>query len=80
MMKYCLSLIVVGVVLCCVGSNFILYDKYEKLLYRVQKLEAGPAKGLLLQPNERSDKRFSDEEINNLLKEMFEQMLRSKTV
>lgn len=80
MMKYCLSLIVVGVVLCCVGSNFILYDKYEKLLYRVQKLEAGPAKGLLLQPNEGSDKRLSDEDIDNLLKEMFEQMLRFKTV
>ena len=79
-MKYCLYLIVIGILLCSIGFNFILYDKYEKLLYKVNKLEAGPAKGLLLQPDEKSHKQLSEEEINNLIKEMFEQMSRSKTV
>jgi hypothetical protein len=79
-MKYCLSIIIIGLLLCSIGFNFILYDKYEKLLYKVNKLETGPAKGLFLKPHEESSQQLNEEEINNLIREMSEEMLRYKII
>jgi len=79
-MKYCLSIIIIGLLLCSIGFNFILYDKYEKLLYKVNKLETGPAKGLFLKPDEESSRQLNEEEINNLMREMSEEILRYKII
>jgi len=79
-MKYSLSIIIIGLLLCSIGFNFILYDKYDKLLYKVNRLEAGPAKGLFLKPDEESSRQLNEEEINNLMREMSEEILRYKTI
>ena len=44
-------LILFGALICSIGINIMLLNSNQKLVYRIQKLEAGPAKGLFLQPD-----------------------------
>ena len=68
-----LASIVFGLVLCSIGLNILLLSSNQKLVYRIQKLEAGSARGLFLEPN--TPKQMSDEELNELINKMLEEMM-----
>jgi hypothetical protein len=55
-----------------------MWESNKRLVYRVQKLEAGPARGLFLQPDEKPKPPLKDEELNDLLKEMLKKMIRER--
>jgi hypothetical protein len=74
-----IMLIIIGLLLSSIGLNICLLESNKKLVYQVQRLEAGPAKGLFIRPNEEKPKPpLSDEEINELLKEMLKKMIRER--
>lgn len=73
-----LNLIIIGLLCCSFGLNIMFWESNKKLVYKIQKLEAGPAKGLFIQQDERGKPPLSDEEINNLLKEMLKKMIRER--
>jgi len=58
-----------------IGLNICLLESNKKLVYRLQKLEAGPARGLFIENNETMKPQLSDEEINELIKQMLKQMI-----
>lgn len=68
-----------GLLICSMGFNILYSIDNKRLLYRVQKLEAGPARGLFLEP-EIPKPNMSDEEMNELLKEIMKKILRERTV
>jgi hypothetical protein len=57
-----------------------MWESNKKLVYKVQKLEAGPAKGLFFQQEEKQKPRLTDEELNELIKQMLKQMMRERIV
>ena len=72
-------LIFFGLFLCSIGLNICLLDSNKKLIYKIQKLETGPARGLFIKPDEEKPKPpLNDEEINDLLKEMLKKMIRER--
>ena len=72
-------LIILGLLICSVGINICLLDSNKKLVYKVQKLEAGPARGLFnTSKDDENKKLLSDEEINELIKQMLKQMIRER--
>ena len=73
-------LILFGLLICSIGINIMLLNSNQKLVYKIQKLEAGPAKGLFIQPDEQVKPPLSDKEINDLIKEMLKKMLRERIV
>jgi hypothetical protein len=76
-----LTTIIIGLLLCSIGFNITFFESNKKLVYKIQKLEAGPARGLFIRPDEEQPKApLSDEEINDLLKEMLKKMIRERIV
>lgn len=73
-----LTIIIIGLLLCSIGFNVCLIESNKKLIYKIQKLETGPARGLFIQPNEQVKPPLSDKEINDLIKEMLKKMLRER--
>jgi len=74
-----LTLIIIGLLCCSFGLNIMFWESNRKLVYRIQKLEAGPARGLFAKPDEDKPKApLSDEEINDLLKQMLKKMIRER--
>ncbi len=55
-----------------------MYDENRKLIYKIQKLEAGPARGLFIKPDIIVKPPLSDKEIDGLLKEMLRKMARER--
>ena len=56
-----------------------IFKSNKKLVYRIQKLEAGPARGLFLEP-EIPKPQMNDEEINELLKQILKKMAKERMV
>lgn len=75
-----ITLIFIGLFFCSIGLNICMWESNKKLVYKVQKLEAGPAKGLFFQQEEKQKPRLTDEELNELIKQMLKQMMRERTV
>jgi len=73
-----LTAIIIGLLLCSIGFNICLIESNKKLVYQIQKLEAGPARGLFIKPDEIVKPPLSDKEINDLLKEMLRKMARER--
>ena len=73
------NLIGIGVLLCSIGINIMLLKSNQKLVYKIQKLEAGPAKGLFLQP-EIPKPNMTDEEINDLMKQILKKMIKERVI
>lgn len=73
-----LILIIIGLLIVSIGLNICLLESNKKLVYRLQKLEAGPARGLFIEKNETMKPQLSDEEINELLKQMLKQMINDR--
>ena len=73
-----LTLIIIGLLSCSFGLNIVFWDSNRKLAYKIQKLEAGPAKGLFIKQGDSAKPPLSDEEINDLLKQMLKKMIRER--
>ena len=73
-----LILIIIGLLIVSIGLNICLLESNKKLVYRLQKLEAGQARGLFIEKNETMKPQLSDEEINELLKQMLKQMINDR--
>jgi len=73
------SLIIIGLLFCSIGFNINQWQSNRRLVYQIQKLEAGPAQGLFLQP-EIPKPNMTDEEINDLLKQILKKMLKERVV
>lgn len=69
-----LTVIVVGVLFVSVGFNVLFWKENTKLIYTIQKLEAGPARGLFHHP-ENDKSKMSDEQLNELIKKLLEKMI-----
>jgi hypothetical protein len=74
-----LTVIFAGLFLTSFGFNISQHQSIKRLVYQVQKLEAGPAKGLFLQP-EIPKPSISDEELNELMKRILKKMIKERTV
>lgn len=74
-----LTLIFCGLFLCSSGFNVLYHKNNQRLMYQIQKLEAGPAKGLFLN-RETPLPKEEDKELNELLKKMIKQMLKERSV
>lgn len=74
-----LTVIFCGLFLCSVGFNILYHRDNSRLIYKIQKLEAGPAQGLFLNKDTPLPKE-EDKELNELLKRMIKQMLKERTV
>ena len=70
-------IIFLGLMICSIGFNICLWKENRKLVYQVQKLEAGPAKGLFLQPDIPKPS-MTDEELNDLMKQILRKMLKER--
>ena len=74
-----LNLIFFGLFICSIGLNICMWNSNTRLVYQIQKLEAGPAKGLFLQP-QIPKPNITDEELNELMKEILRKMARERVV
>jgi hypothetical protein len=72
-------LILVGFLLCSIGFNILQFQSINRLTYQIQKLEAGPAKGLFLQP-EIPKPPIDDEELKELIEQILKKMKQERTV
>lgn len=75
-----LSVIFCGLFLCSVGFNILYHVDNQRLIYKIQKLEAGPARGLFLNPAVPEPPKDSDKELDELLKQMIRQMIKERVV
>lgn len=64
------TVIIFGLFLTSIGLNVTYHCSNQKLIYRIQKLEAGPATGIFRNLQNKEPKPLSDEEINEQIKEM----------
>lgn len=62
-----------------IGFNILYHRDNQRLIYQIQKLEAGPARGLFLQPDIPKPP-VSDEELNELMKKILKKMVKERTV
>ena len=69
-----------GLFICSIGFNICLWESNKKLVYRIQKLETGPAKGLFKNNQEHNNDQLNDEQLNELIEEMLMEKLREKIV
>jgi hypothetical protein len=73
-----IHVIITGLLICSIGFNILQWNSNNRLVYQIQKLEAGPARGLFIQPDEKPKPQLKDEELNELLKEMLRKMMRER--
>jgi hypothetical protein len=74
-----LTVIFLGLFLCSLGFNIVYHKDNQRLIYQIQKIEAGPARGLFLEPNIPKPK-ISDEELNELMKQIIKKFTKERTV
>lgn len=74
-----ISIIIIGLLCCSVGFNILQWNSNQRLIYKIQKLEAGPARGLFLEPKIEKPN-INDEELNDLMKEILKKMIRERVV
>jgi len=73
-----IHVIITGLLICSIGFNILQWNSNNRLVYQIQKLEAGPARGLFIQPDEKPKPQLKDEELNELIKEMLRKMMRER--
>lgn len=69
-----LTIIIIGLLCSSIGFNILFWKENRKLIYTIQRLEAGPARGLFHKP-ENDRPRISDEKLNDLIKKLLEKMI-----
>lgn len=73
------TVILSGLLIASIGFNVLYHTSNQRLIYQIQKLEAGPARGLFLEP-EISKPNITDEELNELMKQILKKMIKERTV
>jgi hypothetical protein len=74
-----LTLFFLGLFLISLGFNLLQFQSIERLNYQIKKMEAGPAKGLFLQP-EIPKPPINDEELKELMERILEKIKQERTV
>ena len=74
-----LTLIFIGLFLASLGFNILQFQNVKRLTYQIQKLEAGPARGLFLQP-EIPKPPIDDEELKDLKKRILKKIKEERAV
>lgn len=74
-----INVILTGLLICSIGFNVLYHTDNQRLIHKIQKLEAGPAQGLFLN-RETPLPKEQDKELNELLKRMIKQMIKERTV
>jgi hypothetical protein len=74
-----LYFIVLGILLCSIGFNICLYENNKKLIYTIQKLESGQARGLFLEPKIPKPP-IDDKELKELMEQIFRKMKNERMV
>jgi hypothetical protein len=69
--------IVIGLLFASIGFNILFWKENRQLVYTIQRLEAGPARGLFHKPQDDKPK-ISDEKLNELIKKLLEKMINEK--
>ena len=73
------TFIIFGFLLCSIGFNILQYESVKRLTYQIQKLEAGPARGLFLEP-EIPKPSINDEELKELMEQILKKMKHERAV
>lgn len=74
-----ISVIFIGLFVCSIGFNILMLDENRRLIYKIQKLEAGPARGLFLEPKIENPP-IEDQELKELMKKILEKMIKERIV
>jgi len=74
-----LTLFFLGLFLISLGFNLLQFQSIERLNYQIKKMEAGPAKGLFLQP-EIPKPPIDDEELKELRERILEKIKQERMV
>jgi hypothetical protein len=74
-----LTVIFVGLFLTSLGFNLLQSQNIKRLTYQIQKMEAGPARGLFLQP-EAPKSPISDEELKELMERILKKIKQERMV
>lgn len=74
-----LTVMFIGFFLISLGFNILQFQNIERLTYQIQKLEAGPAKGLFLEP-EIPKPPINTEELKELMEQILKKMKQERAV
>jgi hypothetical protein len=74
-----LTLFFLGLFLISLGFNLLQFQNIEKLNYQIKKMEAGPAKGLFLEP-EIPKPPIEDKELKELMERILKKMKQERMV
>jgi hypothetical protein len=74
-----LTLFFLGLFLISLGFNLLQFQSIERLNYQIKKMDAGPAKGLFLQP-EIPKPPIDDEELKELMERILKKMKQERMV
>ena len=74
-----LTVIFMGLFLTSLGFNLLQFQNIKRLTYQIQKLEAGPARGLFLEP-EIPKPPMNNEELKELMEQILKKMKRERAV
>jgi hypothetical protein len=69
----------IGFFLISLGFNILQFQSVKRLTYQIQKLEAGPARGLFLEP-EIPKPAMSNEELKELMERILKKMKQERVV
>lgn len=74
-----LTVMFIGFFLISLGFNILQFQSVKRLTYQIQKLEAGPARGLFLEP-EIPKPAMSNEELKELMERILKKMKQERVV
>ena len=74
-----LTVIFIGFFLISLGFNILQFQNVKRLTYQIQKMEAGPARGLFLEP-EIPEPPMNNEELKELMERILKKMKQERAV
>jgi hypothetical protein len=74
-----LTVMFIGLFLMSLGFNILQIENIKRLTYQIQKMEAGPARGLFLEP-EIPKPPIDDKELKELMEQILRKMKTERTV
>ena len=74
-----LTVIFMGLFLTSLGFNLLQFQNVKRLTYQIQKMEAGPARGLFLEP-EIPKLPIDDKELKELMERILKKMKQERLV
>jgi hypothetical protein len=74
-----LTVMFIGLFLMSLGFNILQIENIKRLTYQIQKMEAGPARGLFLEP-EIPKPPIDDKELKELMERILKKMKQERMV